>query len=366
MVTDLPADALDAVARWLPGQRWFAGKGRPIRDIAFEQVTPLGPGGWNTTVAVTLDTGVQLYQVPLALGDGMGAGLRDGTHDAALMSVLLAGAHWVHPPPKPLTYRALNVEQSHSSGVCSETVFVKLYRLLTPGVNPDVEVPVALQGCRQVPPVWGWGAFADGTSWALLQEYLPDAVAGWELAKTGGVDARSLGQTIAGLHADLLRAFRTGAVSGQALCDRLTTRVTAVAQEVPEVSRVLPEVMAQLQTLRRRAAIPVQRIHGDLHLGQVLHTQRGWRVIDFEGEPGAVDRRAPDSVWRDVAAMVRSFDYAGLPAEEFLAGYGRPADRELLMAYLLDKAVYEVAYESRNRPDWVHIPMRALEELAGA
>ena len=119
-------------------------------------------------------------------------------------------------------------------------------------------------------------------------------------------------------------------------------------------------------------------MHGDFHLGQTLHTPSGWKIIDFEGEPAKTlaERAAPDSVWRDIAGMLRSFDYAAatcpgpdsdrvgaMPAgTAFLAGYtgGGPRRRRgrAPAAYEADKAVYEVVYEVRNRPDWVNIPLR--------
>ena len=124
-------------------------------------------------------------------------------------------------------------------------------------------------------------------------------------------------------------------------------------------------------------------MHGDFHLGQTLRTPSGWKIIDFEGEPAKTlaERAAPDSVWRDVAGMLRSFDYAAasLPGpasggwaaecrEAFLEGYAGgplpPADAALLAPYEADKAIYEVIYEVRNRPDWVAIPMAAVAGLA--
>jgi maltokinase len=131
----------------------------------------------------------------------------------------------------------------------------------------------------------------------------------------------------------------------------------------------------------------MQRIHGDYHLGQVLLGPQGWVALDFEGEPAVplAARRAPAPAMRDVAGMLRSFDYAarqqlvGHPAAEplapvadawarqcqaaFCAGYaaggGTDPDRHstLLHALTLDKAVYEVVYESRHRPDWLSIPL---------
>jgi maltokinase len=130
----------------------------------------------------------------------------------------------------------------------------------------------------------------------------------------------------------------------------------------------------------------VSRIHGDLHLGQLLaRPDGGFSVIDFEGEPARplAERRAPSSPLRDVGGMLRSLDYAARTAERgrsdldveawltgaraaFLDGYGRiePADEPLLGAFELEKACYEVRYEASNRPDWLWLPLSAVERLA--
>ena len=133
----------------------------------------------------------------------------------------------------------------------------------------------------------------------------------------------------------------------------------------------------------------LQRIHGDYHLGQVLDVpERGWVALDFEGEPlrPLAERVQPDLTARDVAGMLRSFDYAAgsvalaeTPVDAtawaascraaFLDGYasvaGAPdADAVALTRALeLDKALYEVVYEARNRPSWLPIPLGAVERL---
>ena len=157
-----------------------------------------------------------------------------------------------------------------------------------------------------------------------------------------------------------------------------------------------PELRGRARPGRRRAAgrgceahwPPLQRIHGDYHLGQVLHSpERGWVLLDFEGEPlrPLSERSLPDQWVRDVAGMLRSFDYVGGTREQadgasardwvasaqqaFLDGYAARAGEDprslgaLLAAFELDKAMYEVVYEARNRPGWLAIPLGAVRRL---
>ncbi|HHW82841.1 MAG TPA: phosphotransferase, partial [Actinomycetales bacterium] len=142
--------------------------------------------------------------------------------------------------------------------------------------------------------------------------------------------------------------------------------------------------VAEVYRAAERATWPaLQRIHGDLHLGQVMATNRGWVLLDFEGEPlrPLAERRQADLALRDVAGMLRSFDYAAgadpgkaeagwaeRQREAFLDGYAQVAENprdsaELLAALELDKALYEARYEAGNRPDWLSIPLRGIARL---
>ena len=178
-------------------------------------------------------------------------------------------------------------------------------------------------------------------------------------------------------------------------------RLEAAAASVPGLAAhagALEQVFGRIADAKGEA----QRVHGDLHLGQTLRTSKGWKLVDFEGEPAKplAERRLPDSAWRDVAGMLRSFDYAAqsvvkdlhaadAPGSQityrarewlernraaFLEGYVErriegggeplsPAEEAMIDAYEADKAVYEVIYEARNRPSWVDIPLQAIDRI---
>jgi maltokinase len=185
------------------------------------------------------------------------------------------------------------------------------------------------------------------------------------------------------------RQMSAGELAG--LAETMIARLERASAEVGELARYHAKIRAAYASLVAVAGpVPVQRIHGDYHLGQVLRTQAGWVALDFEGEPAVplAQRRAPGPALRDVAGMLRSFDYAarhrvlGHPDEAslrrtaddwvrrcqaaFCAGYaqagGMDPDRNsaLLRALMLDKAVYEVVYESRHRPAWLSIPLDSI------
>jgi maltokinase len=303
--------------------------------------------------------------------------------------------------------RLFTGQQSNTSVMLGDTGIIKLFRRLELGANLDIEVHDALNaaGISGVAGLFGWieGSWvSDGrqldADLAMVIEKLPDAVDGWELAldslravnasaetrsTTGfGAEAEALGRALAEIHHALHSAFPTrkvlGARAAMIMMDRLHEAAgiaPALTQHIPGLRRCFDHLSAE--------TFDTQRVHGDFHLGQTLRTRTGWKIIDFEGEPAKTlaERRAPDAVWRDIAGMLRSFDYAAasVPGPRsaawaadcraaFLRGYTGgelgAADASVLRAYEADKAIYEVVYETRNRPDWVDIPLRGVAVLA--
>ena len=304
-------------------------------------------------------------------------------------------------------------------------LIVKLFRVLAPGRNPDVEVSVALarSGWDRVrtPVAWsvlelpgtgqdGQAATADG---AVATTFVPQATDGFELfCSLAGSDdgeggsrrllatglARDLGATTAQMHSYLATSLGVSEPASPAELRRgLAQRAHWALAEVPSLQERLPGLADHVaQVLDAVAALDrlemATRVHGDYHLGQTLHEDQDpgrWYVLDFEGEPlrPLADRRRPDQPLRDVAGMLRSFDYAAAVGqardprwleavrEAFTAGYrqvrpaGTAAARHradvLLAALELDKALYEAVYEARNRPDWLTIPLAGIRQIIG-
>jgi maltokinase len=316
----------------------------------------------------------------------------------------------------------LTAEQSNTSLLFGEEAILKVSRRLSPGPNPDLEVPEALarMGSPHVAAPLGWiTAQTDGlpTVLAVLSSYLRAAVDGWSLAatsvrdlyasdstqaaQTGGDfagEAERLGEATAEVHRDLALAFGVKELPAGAYAEmsaRMLDRLDRVVAAVPELARYDRTLRAAFEEVTTLSdPLEVQRIHGDYHLGQVMRTQTGWVLLDFEGEPAVPleQRRARFPVLRDVAGMLRSLDYAAriqLAAHEnaeqlmaaakdwarrnqaaFCAGYARAGGADpgkhgiLVRALTLDKAVYEVMYEARNRPSWLPIPLGSIADGA--
>jgi maltokinase len=244
---------------------------------------------------------------------------------------------------------------------------------------------------------------ADG--WAMALASVRDLLAEADLRadEVGGdfaAEASRLGETIAVVHAELRAALGESSRDAADLAEGWMFRLTSAVAEVPTLAPHADMINGVYAEVAGFGTVATQRIHGDLHLGQTLRTLQGWLVLDFEGEPASplALRAAPDSVLRDVAGMLRSFDYAAFhslagdagsdsgPDQQllwhatewaernrsaFCDGYALRAGTDpreqavLLRAFELDKAVYEVLYETRNRPAWAPIPLGSIARLTG-
>lgn len=292
---------------------------------------------------------------------------------------------WFDPHASVQLFRG---EQSNTSLLIGSAAMLKVFRRLEPGPNLDAEALAGLNGSDLAPRLFGTLSH-DGTDLAMFCELIDTDGDGWELATAAcaasqdftGPAAR-LGRTLRALHARLAEHDGTSERPGAEIAAELRSRIEAALADAPALAGyadALHAAMAELDGL----SVTCQRIHRDFHLGQVLHRKDGqWVIIDFEGEPltTADERRRPDSRWRDVAGALRSFDYARSAHPEpaspsarhwcvqardaFLNAYaeGEQIPTALLRAYQLDKAVYEVRYELRNRPEWAHIPLGSVQD----
>jgi maltokinase len=329
----------------------------------------------------------------------------DATIDTAAISAFVAACQgtgvprmtWTHPQPTASEVKVWAGEQSNTTITMDGTALFKVFRKIEPGTNLDAEILGALDGSGcAVPALYGrlvadWPA-GESTDLGMVIERVPGAQDGWVIATAACAadadftpDAHALGRELARVHTAMHDLFGTEDASGDDLADLMTARLDDAVVAADVLAPYRDALAASFSSLRGRR-LNVQRVHGDFHLGQTLRSPAGWTIIDFEGEPAktAAERRAFDSVWRDVAGMLRSFDYSRSAHAEpgsdaargwarqavaaFREGYcgttGVPAD--LLAAYETDKAVYEVVYEMRNRPDWVTIPLRAVADLAAS
>src|SRR4051794_26149866 len=435
---------------WVVGQRWFASKAREVSHIEIMDAVTLraeSPQLILCLVEARFPVGThEAYQVPLGLRrsdegwegnriyEADGWVVYDALQDPATGRELLHAMRsnrdqdefsfrWAGGASLGGTVdvRPVGVEQSNTSIVFGDELIMKAFRKVEPGVNPELELLRFLSalGFPHIATLAGWyeveGRHISATL-GILQEFHVGARDGWELTldelvsdPEGLLDrVESLGTVIGELHSALGSDnsnpdFAPVEPSSEALSilyADVDEQIERVFLELPETEAVAP-IRGRGQDVREKLSLlshatvggRVIRTHGDLHLGQTMLSDRGWVVLDFEGEPARPlpERRLKRSPLRDVAGMLRSFSYAvagsrllrghdapdGWEAqarERFLAGYnqavdssllppGQQAIEQLLAVFELEKAVYELRYELNNRPDWVAIPVAGILRL---
>jgi maltose alpha-D-glucosyltransferase/alpha-amylase len=369
----------------------------------------------------------------------------------------------VLPLSEPPAVRPLAVEQSNSTVVIDDKVIIKLLRKIQSGIHPEAEIGRFLgeHGYRNGSPMLGeirrvaangeprtlavaQGFLrnqGDGWSWALayLARALEDAALA--TASPGGdgkiveeliapyeTFAATIGRRLGELHATFAMPSDDPSFAPEpASTEDLTAWEKRAQNQLDKAFEALDRAKSGLDTDASAAAAAFlahrreahdfvrriaqgrnaglkTRIHGDFHLGQILVVQNDIHIIDFEGEPAKplADRRAKASPLRDVAGLLRSFDYAAAatvtnrPAAspkldekqlELLSRFTAAASRafrnayqvvaaeaanpwidaeseeRLLKMFLIEKAAYEICYEAANRPAWLAFPLRGLTQL---
>ena len=413
--------------QWLPRQRWFGGRGRELTgvrptavqlaadlDLTLLDVDYADGSRERYQVLVRWDAGAE-HTVIGSDGDRTGYDAITDPEVAAKLLGLVGDCADIGPvafrrepgaqlgPDHPV--RAMGAEQSNTSVVFADQTILKAFRRLTPGINPDIELNRALVGNPHITALLGsWEIIWDAEQYTLgmVSEFASGSSDGWSVAEARTRDLTSadadftaeshrLGEAVASVHLSLAEQLgsRVSAFPAQTLIER----AHRIAELIPQVRERLPRIEERYRAVADEP-MPEQRVHGDLHLGQVLHTPAGWLVIDFEGEPGQPlqERRRPDCPLRDVAGMLRSYDYVASQRlltdsdgdladaardwvqanrKAFCDGYAgvgglNPWDSAgVLLAYELDKAIYEVGYEARYRPTWLPIPLGAVDRLLG-
>jgi predicted trehalose synthase len=391
---------------WMKQQRWFLDKHSVRVKLITQQARCFTVGDAQVWQLLVL-AGERIYQVALVLvkqAEASSVVVRMEGHETGLVVDA-----WRWPPLARWSWERLQgriscpdvfVEAgaSNSQVRFGEQAVLKVQRVITPGIHPEVEMGELLlqrkasmtvpllallrEGEHTLGLLFAFQAGArDGWSWFLEQGRTP---ASFKALEKLGQRTKELHQLLGQPSEDIAFApvemtDKDWLVRQQFVTERLSRIMTLLKQHRPtdlRTATLLQKFLRQPPVVEKVCDVPMMkkhRIHGDFHLGQVLRTADDWKIIDFEGEPlrPLEERRAKDLPLRDVAGMLRSFHY-GLAMQgckdtgilqavrhAFLQGYDI-GDSKLLKLLELEKALYEIEYEVRSRPDWLWIPLEAV------
>ena len=438
-MTELRELTQDELIEYVTDQRWYGSKAREVAGAGVVDQVEL-PGLTLALVEIVFPEGThEVYQ--LVAGETLD-GLAEPAVARELVHLIRSGRPQQTGGDGTVVFehvegftglgselietRLNDAEQSNSSVVFDDDLFLKAFRRLEPGTNPDLEMLRFLgeHGFENIPPLDGWYSYVGPpleATLGILQEFVPEAADGWELALDELAEEpdrflgrlRRLGEVTGSMHAALASDMDDPNFCPETpSLEALGLLTASVDEEIEQLFLSLPHDLPALEPIMGRGEEIRDRLrqlthagttgkairnHGDLHLGQTLATAGGeWVILDFEGEPARslAERRRKRSPLRDVAGMLRSFAYvtsavaflrgSEAPAgweerarSEFLNGYletvdpaivpaGQEQFQKLLAVFELEKAVYELRYELSMRPDWLPIPvagvLRMLEE----
>jgi len=372
---------------FLEEKRWFAQKGLGSRISIIERVE-LGEFQL-IIVSAASDSINEKYAIPLHINTG-----KECDSDPQYLNTLIEKMNsstettFSRYREIPLVNEAVIHFSGTSNVLCkADGMISKSYRRLRKN-NYESEVIRWLKNrnFRSVPDCYGEGRYKD-TCFHAFYEFVEGVDAGMKYYKdlldfvegrAIGVDARELGRTIRNLHRNLVDFIDPPEFSVwyRNIKNRMHRQLEFLSgilekSDIRYVERAVESFLEMTDNVKK-----LQMTHGDLHLGQILYSKKGYIFIDFEGEP---DHDSPPFFppERDVASVIRSLDYliSALPridhdrgvrwskriADGIMDGYG--VVREKIYPWLIERAIYEICYEAKNRREMMKIPLRGLKEL---
>jgi predicted trehalose synthase len=354
------------LARRLKSERWFRDKAKNLTRVRRLDRVNLHPGALELVVAEFEEAEPAIYVL-----------LEDELAAVARILELALG--------KKLEARALGSDHTNGCYVFEDQIVGKLSRKLESGPSVELEVLNALHSLREKPRVpRPLGAFALGPATLMTFTRFVSNEGDAFGKRLHPKQAKLLGKRTGELHLALAQCFPPSGFGPRArdeLAKSIRQSAYYVFERLPKrmpksANRAVTQVLSRI--VARGSFGKRMRIHGDLHLGQVLVTRGDFVFLDFDGEPARplADRRRKRSPLADVAGMLRSFEYANLDfGREYLAAYldvvgsaeivptGEEARRALLDALLLEKVLYEIRYELEHRPSWLHVPLAGFAKL---